>query len=207
MNTRMYWQDKTTVEEIIKKLKEETVVAGSSDTVVGLIAPLTQNGFDALNKLKRRSDKPYLVLVASRKQANQFTDAVQKEPIKTLIENCWPGPLTLIVPAKKSVPDVATSSSNAIALRVPDHAGLQEVALAMGGIFSTSANSTNQPVPQTVDDIDQEIKNSVALLINDQELSKKNPSTILDCTDKTIKIVREGGYSREFLRQYLPTLQ
>ena len=50
MNTRMYWQDKTTVEEITKKLKEEDDVAGSSDTVVGLIAQLTQKRIDELKK-------------------------------------------------------------------------------------------------------------------------------------------------------------
>ncbi len=207
MNTRRYWQDKTIVDEIIKKLKNGLVVAGTSDTVVGLIAPLTQNGFDTLNKIKGRSDKPYLVLVGNREQANQFTDALQKEPIKTLIENCWPGPLTLIVPAKESVPSIATSSSNAIALRVPNHAGLQKVSTAMGGIFSTSANQTDQPVPQTIDALDQKIKDSVALIIDDRKLSNKNPSTILDCTGDAIKIVREGAYSKDFLRHYLPRSQ
>jgi len=207
MNTRRYWQDKTIVNEIVTNLKKERIVAGSSDTIVGLIAPLTQNGFNALNRLKGRSDKPYLLLVADTEQANQFTDALKQEPLNTLIKNCWAGPLTLIVPAKDSVPSFATSSSNAIAIRIPDHAGLQAIAKRMGGIFSTSANQANQPVPQTIHDLDPAIKDSVALLIDDQEQIKSNPSTILDCTGNRIKIVREGAYSKDMLRNYLPTIE
>lgn len=207
MNTRRYWQDKTIVDEIVTTLKKELVVAGTSDTVIGLIAPLSQKGFDTLNRLKGRSDKPYLVLVATKEQADQFTDAFKKEPLKTVVENCWPGPLTLIVPAKESVPSFATSSSGAIALRIPNHPGLQEIASKMGGIFSTSANPADQPVPQTIDKLDPAIKNTVALLIDDHNETKKTPSTILDCTGNTVKIIREGAYTKEMLRDYLHTLK
>lgn len=207
MNTRRYWQDKTIVDEIVTLLKKELVVAGTSDTVVGLIASFTQKGFDTLNRLKGRSNKPYLVLVANKEQADQFTDALKKEPLKTVVENCWPGPLTLIVPAKDSVPSFATSSSHAIALRVPDHPGLQEIASRIGGIFSTSANPANQPAPQTIDELDPTIKNSVALLIDDHNTTKKNPSTILDCTGDRIQLIREGGYTKAMLRDYLPDLR
>ena len=207
MNTRKYWQDKTIVDEIVTIVQKNRIVAGTSDTIIGLIAPLTQKGFDTLNRLKERSDKPYLVLVAHKEQADQFTDALKKEPLKTVVENCWPGPLTLIVPAKDSVPSFATSASKAIALRVPNHPGLQEIASRMGGIFSTSANPANQPVPQTIDELDPTIKDSVALLIDDHNETKKNPSTILDCTGNTVKIIREGAYTKEMLRDYLPTLR
>ncbi|TET36143.1 Sua5/YciO/YrdC/YwlC family protein [Candidatus Dependentiae bacterium] len=207
MNTRKYWQDKTIVDEIVTIVQKNQIVAGTSDTIIGLIAPLTQKGFDTLNRLKERSDKPYLVLVAHKEQADQFTDALKKEPLKTVVENCWPGPLTLIVSAKDSVPSFATSASKAIALRVPNHPGLQEIASRMGGIFSTSANPANQPVPQTIDELDPTIKYSVALLIDDHNETKKNPSTILDCTGNTVKIIREGAYTKEILRDYLPTLR
>lgn len=206
MNTRRYWQDKTIVDKIVTILQQNRIVAGTSDTIIGLIAPISQKGFDTLNRLKGRSDKPYLVLVAGKEQADQFTDALKKEPLKTLVENCWPGPLTLIVPAKDSVPSFATSASRAIALRVPNHPGLQEVASTMGGIFSTSANPTNQPIPQTIDELDPTIKDSVALLIDDHNETKKTPSTIIDCTGNSIKIVREGVYTKAMLQNYLPTL-
>ncbi len=206
MNTRKYWQDKTIVDEIVTIVQKNRIVAGTSDTIIGLIAPLTPKGFDTLNRLKVRNDKPYLVLVAHKEQADQFTNALKKEPLKTVVENCWPGPLTLIVPAKDSVPSFATSASKAIALRVPNHPGLQEIASRMGGIFSTSANPANQPVPQTIDELDPTIKDSVALLIDDHNKTKKTPSTILDCTGNTVKIVREGAYTKEMLRNYLPNL-
>ncbi len=206
MNTRRHWQDQSIVNEIVKLLEKEQIVAGTSDTVMGLLASLTQKGFDALNNIKGRTDKPYLVLVGSKEQANQFTDALTKEPLKTLIATYWPGPLTLIVPAKDSVPSYATSSSNGIALRIPDHPGLQFVATRMGGIFSTSANPANQPIPETVNNLDQTIQDAAALIVDDRKTTKRNPSTILDCTGNRIKLIREGAYTKDMLRTYLPAL-
>lgn len=206
MNKKIYWQDKTSIDKIVKKLKEGAVVAGTSDTIIGLIAPFTKKGFETLNKLKGRSDKPYLVVVGNQGQADQFTDALTQEPLKALVKNCWPGPLTLIVPAKESVPSFATSSSNAIALRIPDHPGLQAVAAQMGGVFSTSANPAGQPVPQTIEEIDPAITDSVTLSIDDREQATKSPSTILDCTGDTVKLIREGAYTKTMLQNYLPTL-
>jgi tRNA threonylcarbamoyl adenosine modification protein (Sua5/YciO/YrdC/YwlC family) len=206
MNAHSYWQDITIVDEIVTSLQRGKIVAGTSDTIIGLIAPLTQNGFNTLNKIKGRADKPYLLLVGSEKQAKKFTDALTHASLKTLIKNCWPGPLTLIVPAKKSAPAFATSSSGTIAIRVPDHAGLQQIAHQMGGVFSTSANQTDQPVPETIDDLDPTIQNAVTLIIDDRERTKNNPSTILDCTGNQIKLIREGAYSKDMLCMYLPTI-
>jgi len=205
MNTRMRWQDTSVVDTIVQTLQKGQIVAGTSDTVVGLIAPLTKKGFEKLNTIKGRSDKPYLVLVSDMQQADQFSNAFTQEPVKTLATTYWPGPLTLIVPAKKSVPSYATSSSGAIALRVPHHPGLQQIANRMGGIFSTSANRTDQPVPQTIDELDPLIQDMIALIIDDYTRSKKLPSTILDCTGNRIKLVREGALTNDTLRPSIPT--
>ncbi len=203
MNIHRYWQDKNIEDEIIRQLTSELVVASTSDTIIGLLAPLTQKGFDTLNRIKGRSDKPYLVLLSNVQQANQCTDTLLTRPLKALTENCWPGPLTLIVNAKKSVPSFMRSKQGTIALRVPAHEGLQKIAKQMNGIFSTSANQTNKPVPLSMSDLDPEIAKHVALIIDDQQSIVSKPSTILDCTGKEIKIVREGAYSIDVLRNYI----
>ncbi len=203
MNKKRYWQDTTTQPALIDQLRTGHAVAGTSDTVIGLLAPLTKKGFEILNAIKGRSDKPYLVLISDSQQAKQFTDAFIEEPLKSLAKHCWPGPLTIIVPAKKSIPSFLTSTEGAIALRVPDHPQLQAIAKQMNGLFSTSANRMGHPTPHTITALDQHIAQNVSLIIDDQRPRENKPSTILDCTNKKIKIIREGAYPISQLRKYV----
>ncbi len=202
------WDDSTIQGEVISLIQSGKLIAGTSDTVVGFLASLAESSFQALNRIKNRQGKPYLVLVRDAKQAALFTDAFDSEPLRTLVNHCWPGPVTLIVPAKKTVPRYMLSSTGAIALRVPNHIGLQAILQHVdGGLFSTSANVAGDPIPETVQDIDQSIIDQVALVVDDRKHVPSKPSTILDCTKSEIRIIRQGAYSREQLRKLMPGLK
>lgn len=191
----LFWDDKRSISDVAYILKEGNVVIGSSDTVLGLLADITKTGFDKLNTIKQRVDKPYLILIASKKNLTHFTDA-QSPELERLINSCWPGPLTVIVKAKKDIPDFLCSKDGTIALRVPNHPGLLLLLKHFTGLFSTSANRTGQPIPLSIDDLDPQIRTLAASIIIDREIKKEavQPSTIIDCSGPTIKIVREGAY-------------
>ncbi len=197
------WQDVSAVEKIKNAIKKGNLVAGTSDTVPGLLASLTQEGQDALNRAKQRRDMPYLVLAHSSDQIASLTDAINHEPIASLAAEFWPGPLTLILPAKKEAPAYAQSASGGIAVRIPAHDGLLKLLAQTGPLFSTSANRSGHPVPTTLAELDPEIKAQVALLVKDDDQKEKMPSTILDCTGEGIKIMREGAISQRRLQNYL----
>ncbi len=203
MNVRTTWQEKNIINTIVHHLKKNRIVASTSDTVMGLLAPLTQYGFDALNTLKGRTDKPYLILIHDPNQASLFTDALHEKRIKQLTQKFWPGPLTIIVPAKESVPSYMKSLQGTIALRIPGHTGLRATAKQINGVFSTSANRTDKPIPQTVNDLDPEIIKGIALIVDDLHHTPSKPSTILDCTNSQIRIVRDGAYAEDQLRPYM----
>ena len=186
------WHNKNIYDEINSILRAEGVIATDSDTVLGLLAPLTQAGYDKLNEIKHRSGKPYLVLVCDKQKALQFSDVFNKKKISTICEKYWPGPLTIIVQAKKELPDFMKSKEGTIAIRVPDHAGLQKLLADYDGLFSTSANRADRPIPQNVDELDEAIKNNVDLIISKGK-SQDLPSTIIDCTGDEIKVIREGA--------------
>jgi len=102
------------------------------------------------------------------------------------------------------------SPEGTIAIRVPDHAGLQNLLAHFPGLFSTSANCAGDPVPTSVAVIDPEILTRVAYVITDEPESaqvepgqKKAPSTIIDCTGPEVKIVREGAFSLAQLRKFV----
>ncbi len=197
------WQDISAQQKIKKALKSGAVIAGGSDTVIGLLASFTQEGQDALNRAKQRCDMPYLILAHSSDQIASLTDAINHEPIKSLAAEFWPGPLTLILPAKKEAPAYAQSASGGIAIRIPAHDGLLKLLAQTGPLFSTSANRSGYPVPTTLAELDPEIKLQLALLVKDDDQKEKMPSTILDCTGGGIKIMREGAISKQRLKNYL----
>ncbi|MCA9770569.1 L-threonylcarbamoyladenylate synthase [Candidatus Dependentiae bacterium] len=197
------WYDKNTVQKACKVINQNGVVLSTTDTVLGLLATTSVEGRKVIDNMKRRYEKPYLILVDSAKKINSLVDVQSMFHIEKLIAHCWPGPVTLIVNARKDVPAYMKSNQNTIALRVPDHKQLCELLLCTGPLFSTSANKADQPVPDTIKEVDSEILAACALIIgcasssvktlNDEAIQSVS-STILDCTTKNIRIVREGAY-------------
>ena len=203
MNIDGYWDQRSIQDCATQMLEEGKSIVGTSDTVIGLLAPLTLHGKKSLDRIKGREKKPYLVLVRDYNNAAQFSDAVHRKPLKKLLASCWPGPLTIIVPANKNVPSFIQSESGAIALRVPKHEGLQSLLQSFDGLFSTSANKTGKPVPAALNEVDSTILDQAAMIIDDREKTIRKPSTILDCTGPSVKIIRDGDYSREFIGRYV----
>jgi len=201
----LHWDDKTSLEAVIQALKMGDAVIGTTDTVLGLLADTTQEGFDCLNQIKGRSNKPYLILIPSQEALYHFVDLPLAGPVQKLVDQCWPGPLTIIFKVKAGAPSHLTSPDGTIALRVPKHAGLQAVLKHFNGLFSTSANMAGGPIPETIEQLDPLIRQKVAHLVVDSDTGQPAslPSTIIDCSGDEIKIVREGAFSKEHLMQLI----
>jgi L-threonylcarbamoyladenylate synthase len=201
----LYWDDKNTISKIHAILRSGGVVVGSSDTVIGFLASLTKEGFEALNSIKQRQEKPYLILVESQEVVEKLIDQPISGQIRGIMERCWPGPLTIIFKAKVDLPAYIKGADGTIALRVPAHSGLQQLLACGDSLFSTSANKAGEPVPASLDELDPDIRRQVAAVIDDYSGSRSKdtvPSTILDCSDGTIRVVREGAYPiAELLKQ------
>jgi len=202
MTQRADWKDFSALKDVAKKLETGAVVAGSSDTVLGLLSAATDTGKAKLDQIKKRSDMPYLVLVSDLVAARKLSPFLQSETGAQLARTFWPGPLTLIVPAGKDVPSYLQSATRGIAIRVPDHAGLQQLLSHTGMLFSTSANISGSPVPQQLSDLDPVIAGQVSYLI-EGENGQKAASTIVDCMQDPIRVIREGSISKELLEDYL----
>ncbi len=202
MIQRVDWNDFIALEDVAKALQAGDVVAGSSDTVLGLLAAVTFEGKQKLDQVKKRNDMPYLVLVASVDEAKKLSPFFQTQKGAQLADAFWPGPLTLIVPARKDLPEYMKSKTGGIAIRVPDHAGLQQLLSKVETLFSTSANLSGQPVPQHLSDLDPSIEAQMSYLIGDDK-GAIVASTIVDCTQEPPHIIREGIVSKNRLEAYL----
>jgi L-threonylcarbamoyladenylate synthase len=201
MSSKLFWNDPFHIEKIKSDLSQKKVILGTSDTVLGLLADVKESCFEQLNAIKGREHKPYLLLIASLDNAKLFAEPGQLLHIEKMLAECWPGPLTILVKAAKQVKPFITSYKDTVALRVPNHAGLQSILPSFKALFSTSANKAGKPVPATIVDIDPLIIDACEYIVFDDERENLRgmPSTILDCTTQPITLVREGAYSREYL--------
>jgi L-threonylcarbamoyladenylate synthase len=202
MKKYWYWDEPEVIQIVADLFAQQQIIAGTSDTIIGLLAPLTQKAKDLLDLIKQRVDKPYLVLVQSKDKAAYFSSAIQDSKLQSLLHACWPGPLTIIVRVHPHIPSYV-SSQGTVALRVPNHQGLQRLLQLYDGLFSTSANISGEPVPQSVQQLSAHIVDKVAMILDDRVHKASKPSTIIDCTGEQIRLIREGAYTREFLENYI----
>src|ERR1700722_34926 len=152
MSKILSWHDENTLEKVRDLLAQNQVILCSTDTVLGLLAPATRQGYEQLDTIKQRTKKPYLILIGSADALPKFIDQPLTFHIEKLINSCWPGPLTLIFKANPLLPHFVTGGAETVALRVPDHVQLRQLAAQFHGLFSTSANVANQPVPHAFAD-------------------------------------------------------
>ena len=201
-NKRLFWNEKSSIGRLAAVLRGGGLVLGSSDTILGFLANLSQKSKTEIDTLKRRSGKPYIILLGSREQLLGLVDEANLLHIEKLMAHYWPGPLTLILKAKPEIPAWMKAEDGTIAVRIPDHPGLLELLKEFDGLFSTSANISGQPVPKSIQEVDERILAAVEEVVLDSEPQEGiAPSTILDCTDEQVRVVREGTYSIEELER------
>ena len=197
MKSKIYtWYNTTTQSILISNLLKKRVVLTSTDTVPGLMAIPCPETIASLNQIKIRQDKPYLLLIGNKSQLRDFVIINNDPGLYRIIDQCWPGPITLIFQAQENAPQCLLSEKKTIAIRMPQHNGILELLKKIGAVFSTSANISGHPVPQEISQIPETIKQQVSCIVTDQQNSSINSlaSTIIDCTTTPLTIVRKGAY-------------
>lgn len=198
----LLWGNSETIIQVADVLKKGKVVLAAGDTVFGLLADVSKEGYAQLDTIKKRSKQPYLLLVENKEKALNLVekDVVGVFQFEKLLDICWPGPATLILKAKPEVPEGVKSPEGNIAIRVPDHEGLLRLLHHFDALYSTSANLKGRPVPANLEGVDKTILESVACIVLNNDASASTlASTIIDCTGDKPKIVREGAFAREKL--------
>lgn len=179
----------------IQLLKKGEIVAFPTETVYGL-------GADAWNpsairkvfeQKGRPSDNPLIVHVASAADAEAFAAEIS-EAARRLMEQFWPGPLTLIFPKKKAVLDLITAGLDTVAIRWPSHPLSQELIAAAGPLVAPSANSSGRPSPTRAEHVRADFGANFPV-VDAGETAIGLESTVLDVTQKPYRIYRPGAIS------------
>lgn len=181
------------LEQILTFLRAGGVIAFPTDTAYGLGAdPFNDDAVRTIFKIKGREEtKPILVLVNSVEMANNI--AVLSERALALAGRFWPGPLTMILPARPLVPSSVTAGTSTIGVRWADTALTQRLLGGFGRpITATSANRSGLPSAVTIAELREQLGESVELLIDGGELPTRAGSTLLDLTETPARLLREG---------------
>jgi L-threonylcarbamoyladenylate synthase len=175
------------------------LVAFPTDTVYGVGALVfdekTVESIYAANE--RPVEKAIPVLIGDAVDLNQVADEIPMSAAR-LIARFWPGPLTVLVPKKSSLPTVVSATST-VGVRVPDHELARSLLGLAGPMAVTSANISSQPSPTTAEEVLTQLGSRIAMILDGGRTPGGVPSTLVDCTGDEIQILREGPISKETL--------
>ncbi|MFM7407191.1 MAG: L-threonylcarbamoyladenylate synthase [Cuspidothrix sp.] len=182
------------LEGLITSAKAGKLISFPTDTVPALATIPTQA--ESIYVAKQRSlDKPLILMAAT---AEDLWDYVQGSVLEyqiwqEVVNQYWPGALTLVLPASDKIPQVMNPSDpTTIGIRVPNHVVAQSILAQTGPMATTSVNLSGQPALEKKAEIDAQFPQVLTLeSIEYQGLGV--PSTVAKWTGSNWQILRQGS--------------
>ena len=193
--------------EAARLLKEGRVGAIPTETSYGLAASLHQPGaLKRIFKIKKRPpSKPLLLLISDLSMLEELTPMPLPPAAERIMEAFWPGPLTLLLPAKGGLAAEVTGSTSKVGVRMSSSPVASELVRLTGcPITATSANLSGLPPCFSPDEVISQLKEEppdfiVSAQVPGGVIPRSEPSTILDCTSEPVRLIRQGAVSQEDL--------
>ena len=170
------------------------LVAFPTETVYGLGA----NALDAAAVAKifaakgRPANNPLIVHVAMIEQARELT-AAWPDSAEQLAKRFWPGPLSLVLPKRATVPEIVTAGAATVAIRVPAHPVALGLLIAAGiPLAAPSANRSNQLSPTTAEHVRRSLGDAVEMILDGGATGGGLESTVVDLSGSSARLLRPG---------------
>ncbi|MEP6836079.1 MAG: L-threonylcarbamoyladenylate synthase [Gemmatimonas sp.] len=182
-------------------LRAGGLVAFPTETVYGLGAnALDANAVARIFEAKARPAwNPVIAHVNSVDEARALT-ATWPAVATALATAFWPGPLTLVLPKNRSVPDIVSAGLPAVALRIPQHPVARALIAALGApIAAPSANRFTELSPTTAAHVQESLGDRVDMILNGGPSDVGIESTVVDVTGNVPVLLRPGVISRGML--------
>jgi L-threonylcarbamoyladenylate synthase len=180
-------------------LESGGLVAFPTDTVYGLGAPaFVPQGVGRIYAVKGRPrSKAIPLLLASAAGLKDVAEDIPPEA-GVLAREFWPGPLTIVLKRKATLPDIVTAGGASVAVRVPDHDSTLALIEATGGeLAATSANISGRPDPVTAQEVLANLGGRIELILDGGRCPGGIPSTVVDLTSRRPQILRVGAIEQE----------
>lgn len=189
-------------------IQKGELVAIPTETVYGLGA----NGLDeeAVAKIflakGRPQDNPLILHICGAEQMELFCHHIPQSAYD-LAQAFWPGPLTIVLPARDVVPRRTTGGLDTVAVRCPDNAVTREIIRLSGvPIAAPSANISGKPSTTTAEHVLHDHDGKIAAIVDGGPCRVGVESTIVDLTEERPRLLRPGGIGPEQLLEVLGDL-
>ena len=178
-----------------------------TDTVYGLgadaFSPEAVAGLLAAKGRGRNMPPP--VLVGSVRAASALAESLGAFG-QDLIDEFWPGPLTLVFRASPTLKWDLGDTNGTVAIRMPLHPVALELLRRTGPLAVSSANKTGSPPPTTTTEAESQLGDSVSVYLDGGPCTDNVPSTIVDLTGSVPRVLRSGAVSIDQLRKVATVL-
>ena len=184
------------------------LVAIPTETVYGLGANgLDENAVAKIFEAKGRpQDNPLILHIAGPEQIELFCHHIPQAAYD-LAEKFWPGPLTMVLPARSSVPKRTTGGLSTVAVRCPDSDVTREIIRLSGvPLAAPSANISGKPSTTTAEHVRHDHDGRIELIVDGGSCRVGVESTIVDLTEQRPRLLRPGGITPEQLMAVLGDL-
>lgn len=200
MQTQLLLVSPASLERAAALIREGQLVGFPTETVYGLGA----NALDAeavrriFEAKGRPGDNPLIAHISAVSQLRPLIAAEPSPAAKKLMDACWPGPMTLIFPKSRIVPDAVTAGLDTVAVRLPAHPAARALIDAAGvPIAAPSANRSGRPSPTTAQHVLEDMDGRVPLILDGGPCAVGLESTVIDMTGETPRVLRPGGITPE----------
>lgn len=189
------------VRRAAESLRAGEVVALPTETVYGLAA----NALDAAAVARifavkgRPAHNPIIIHVCDRAMAGRFAGQ-WPEAAEKLARSFWPGPLTLVLPRTKEIPDLVTAGGATVGVRWPSHPFMQAVIRECGfPLAAPSANPSNCISPTNAQHVQSALGDRIKLIVDGGQSQVGIESTVVDVTTTPPAVLRPGMIHAESL--------
>ena len=197
------------ISRAVELLNAEEVIAIPTETVYGLAGNIySEKAIKAIFEIKKRPFyNPLIVHIAS---IDYLDKIVKHVPVKAklLAENFWPGPLTLVLKKKDTIPDLITAGKNTVAVRVPNHPLslklLEQLSYPLG---APSANPFSTISPTKAEHVENYFINSIKMVIDGGPSKSGIESTIIGFVDDEPIIYRLGSIPLEAISKIVGNIK
>ncbi len=199
--------DEEVLEHASAVIRAGGVIVYPTETLYGI-------GADAINAKavskvitakKERGKKPIGVIAGNLQQVSMVAATVNSVA-RTLIDNLWPGPLTLIFDATPIVPPEITGDTGTIGVRIPSNSFCLALLRRTGCLLTATSANVSGTVPETsIQKIQASLDAPIDMFINAGILRESKPSTVLDVRAPDPVLVREGAIPFHQIQSILRT--
>ena len=205
LDTKCLRPSEEAMQAAARLIQNGDVVAFPTETVYGLGADARKEA--AVRKIfeakGRPQDNPLIVHIAKMEQLEEIVLDISKRA-EILFNAFWPGPMTVILNRKETIPSAVSAGLDTLAVRFPSHPVAQDLILRSGApIAAPSANLSGRPSPTTAAHVLEDLNGRIPLILDGGSCQVGLESTVISVTGQQCVLLRPGAITLEMLEDTL----